>query len=112
MDAGVIFASQDGNFKLGDGTINDDYLISDGVHLSSKETSKFCSNLKIPRNPKANGNVCKNKHQQRPSQKINYFDNHSNDGNDWQTVLKRQRHPPRMTRHQRYDNPEKQSARC
>ena len=46
-DLGAEFIDHDLSFHLQDGTINDGYLLSDGVHLSGTTTNKLFSNLKL-----------------------------------------------------------------
>ena len=46
-DLGAEFVDNDPSFHLQDGTINDGYLLSDGVHLSRAATNKLVSNLKL-----------------------------------------------------------------
>ena len=46
-DLGVNFIDNDPAFHLQDGSINDGYLLPDGVHLSRAATNKLASNLRL-----------------------------------------------------------------
>ena len=46
-DIGTEFIDNDPSFYLQDGTINDKYLLPDGVHLSRAATNKLVNSLKL-----------------------------------------------------------------
>ena len=43
----VIFVNNDASFKLSDGTINDGYLLKDGLHLSRQGSRRLASNMTL-----------------------------------------------------------------
>ena len=57
----VLFINNDTKFKLSDGSVNDGYLLNDGLHLSAKGTNMLSKNLMLEIIASANGNVVKSK---------------------------------------------------
>ena len=102
QDSGATFINNDSTFRLSDGTPNDGYLTSDGLHLNEKGISRLIKNAKIKIQSKAKGKnaYTKKRVQVKPSH-IN--DDHSrsftnqrqssgsNDDNGWQTVTRNRR---------------------
>ena len=54
---GVLFVNNDATFKLGDNTINDGYLLGDGMHLNHRGTTRLVNNLKL--RAKKDGDIIK-----------------------------------------------------
>ena len=64
VETGVPFINHDQTFKLGDGTPNDGYLQTDGIHLTHKGTNRLAKNLKLKLGSSCkNGNVVRSKTQ-------------------------------------------------
>ncbi len=84
----VTFKDNNPSFHLADGTINDGYLLADGVHLTRTATDKLAKNLGL--NIKSgNKTVCKDRYlkpKQQNNQQIQRHDNRrqdsSSDGED------------------------------
>jgi hypothetical protein len=55
----VTFIDNTPSFKLGDGTVNDGYLLADGVHITRPAMNKLAKNLKMKVRNQVEG-VCKN----------------------------------------------------
>ena len=68
QDEGVSFVDNTPSFHLADGSINDGYLLSDGVHLTRAATDKLTRNLKLKVKDGVR-TVCKDRtsRQQKPS---------------------------------------------
>ena len=76
-DEGVTFINNDTTFKLSDGTPNDGYLLSDGLHLNNRGTNRLVKNMKLKISDNApNGNVVKHG-RQKNNTKITEVENNA-----------------------------------
>ena len=96
-DNGVSFINNDMTFKLNDGSPNDGYLQSDGIHLSFRGTNRLAKNLKVKLDPRVqNGNIVtarkprSSKGESINSTKWKYPS--QADGNGWNTAKNGNRH--------------------
>ncbi len=102
----MVFVDSSPSFMLGDGSINDGYLLTDGVHLTKPAMNKLAKNLKLKIKDKVEG-VCKNKHTpptQTPS--VNQQTAHSpTDNNEgWTEITRRKRRHYDNNHVQHHDN--------
>jgi hypothetical protein len=64
-DKNITFKDNSAFFFLGDGSINDGYLLNDGVHITRPAVNKLAQNLNLRVKDKAKG-ACKDSNRQRP----------------------------------------------
>ena len=82
-DEGWTYVNNDSSFHLGDGEINNGYLIPDGVHLTRRATNRLAQNLSLKiKDPKAG--VCGAPHTKRNTTPRNK--QHSHAGTPEQTT--------------------------
>ena len=83
-DNDVTFVNNDLTFKLSDGTVNDGYLLGDGVHLNNKGTNRIAKNMQLKACSNVNGNIVKGKRSQNRPQKEESTNEPKDEG--WQKV--------------------------
>jgi len=87
-EEGWTFVDNDPYFHLGDGSINDGYLLGDGVHLTRRATNRLAQNLKLNIRD-VNDGVCGS---QQSNTQIRNSDIHKQHISDDSTPASRDRH--------------------
>ena len=82
-ETGATFIDNDPAFLLQDGSPNDGYLLTDGVHLSTTGTNRLVKNMRLPVKEKFRRNVCKD------------LNNGNKPTGDWTVVQRKHRNPLR-----------------
>ena len=90
----VTFVDSTPSFMLGDGSVNDGYLLPDGVHLTRPAVNRLAKNLKLNAKSQAEG-VYKDQPRKTVTKTKNTKPQLTKQHNDWQVVSnKRQQRQP------------------
>lgn len=88
-DKNAIFADSTPSFTLSDGSINDGYLLNDGVHVTHSAMNKIAKTMKLKIKHAASG-VCVHTPTIQQSTRSHYDNKHA-ESEDWTTVRRHER---------------------
>jgi len=87
----ITFINNDLTFKLSDNTVNDGYLLDDGIHLNNRGTNRLAKNMRLKIDPKTvNGCVAKQRwHDHQPREREQNTQKSKARNANWQKVNNR-----------------------